>query len=154
MNWDVFTRLSPPEIQVHWATAAIAFILGLIIFARPKGTLPHRTLGAFYVSLMLVTCVSAFFIRSGDVAGWEYLSLKGMSWIHLFIPLTLWGLIGGMIGIFILKDRKRHRGPLIGSFLGGLVIAGGFTFLPNRRMHLFLFEEPERIQQMVGNLVF
>ncbi|MEL7130546.1 MAG: hypothetical protein AAGK23_13465, partial [Pseudomonadota bacterium] len=73
LNWEVFTRLSPPEIQIHWATAAVAFALGLIIFLRPKGTLPHKTLGVFYASLMTVTSASAFFIRSGDVSGWAYL---------------------------------------------------------------------------------
>ena len=149
MNWNVFTELSPLQIQLHWATATIAFFLGLIIFLRPKGTLPHKTLGAFYAVLMIVTSVAAFFVRSGDVSGWDYLSLKGMSPIHLFIPLTLFGIFGGLFGILVLKDRRRHRWPLIGSFVGGLVIAGAFTFLPGRRMHTFFFETPERVQQMI-----
>lgn len=154
MNWDVFTKLSPPEIQLHWATAALAFLIGLVIFSRPKGTLPHKTLGAFYMTLMVITSVSAFFIRHGEVTGWEWLTFKGMSWIHIFIPITLWGVIGGLIGILVLKDKARHRGPLIGSFLGGLVIAGAFTFLPERRMHMFFFGDDARIEELVATKPF
>ncbi|MEL7452026.1 MAG: hypothetical protein AAGJ50_01450 [Pseudomonadota bacterium] len=152
LNWEVFTRLSPPEIQIHWATATLAFALGLVIFLRPKGTLPHKTLGVFYASLMTVTSASAFFIRSGDVSGWAYLSLAGMSWIHLFIPITMFGVVGGLYGILVLKNKRAHRGPLIGSFVGGLVIAGAFTFLPGRRMHAFFFADAETIQMWISSI--
>ena len=147
-NWEVFTRLSTPEIQLHWATALIAFVLGLIIFSRPKGTVPHKTLGAIYVALMIATSFSAFFIRQGDVSGLEFLSLKGMSWIHIFIPVTLIGIVWGLYGILILGNRRAHSGPLIGSYIGAMVIAGAFTLLPGRRMNLLLFADPETIAQL------
>ena len=150
MNWDVFTQLSPPTIQWHWATATLAFFIGLFIFARPKGTLPHKSLGAFYMALMLTTCVAAFFIRRGDVSGWQYLSLQGMTWIHIFIPVTLYGIIGGLIGIYVRKNPKAHSSPLIGSYLGGMTIAGGLTFLPGRRMHMLFFEDPARVAELIA----
>lgn len=149
MNWDVFTKLSPPEIQLHWATATIAFFLGLIIFLRPKGTLPHKTMGVFYATLMIVTSVSAFFIRRGEVTGLEFLTFKGMTFIHLFIPVTLIGIVGGLHGILIRKDAEAHRKPLIGSFIGGLIIAGGLTFIPGRRMYSFFFDNTETIQRLI-----
>ena len=34
-----------PAIPVHAFAAMAAFALGLMQFAAPKGTLPHRTLG-------------------------------------------------------------------------------------------------------------
>ena len=40
-----------------------AFALGLVQFAAPKGTLPHRTLGWIWVTLMLVVSATAFFIH-------------------------------------------------------------------------------------------
>jgi uncharacterized membrane protein len=149
MNWDVITKLSPPEIQLHWATATVAFLLGIVIFANRKGTRYHKSIGSFYAALMLITAISAFFIRRGDVSGLEFLTLKGMTWIHLFVPLTLYGITAGLYGILVLKNPKRHRGPLIGSYIGGLIIAGAFTFLPERRMHMLFFEDPETIQRWI-----
>ncbi|NHK28873.1 DUF2306 domain-containing protein [Parvularcula flava] len=151
-NWEVFTELSNLQIQLHWATATIAFFLGLVIFSLPKGTVPHKTMGAIYAVLMITTAIAAFFVRRGDVSGMEYFSLKGMTWIHLFVPLTLFGIFGGLWGILVQKDRRAHRGPLIGSYIGALIIAGALTFLPDRRMRLFFFGEPERIDGLVENM--
>ena len=43
-----------PAIQVHAFAAMAAFALGVVQFAAPKGTLPHRTLGWIWVALMVV----------------------------------------------------------------------------------------------------
>jgi len=144
---EIFSELSSDSIQLHWATATIAFFLGLVIFLRPKGTVPHKTMGVIYASLMLTTAVAAFFVRNEPVSGWGYLSLKGMSWIHIFVPVTLFGIIGGLYGILVKKDRKAHRGPLIGSFIGGLIIAGALTFIPGRRMHATFFWTDAEVTQ-------
>ena len=40
-------------IQLHAFAAMAAFVLGIIQFGAPKGTLPHRTLGWVWVLLML-----------------------------------------------------------------------------------------------------
>ena len=44
-----------------------AFPMGLVEFAAPKGTLPHRTIGFIWVALMAVIAISSFwnFTRSG-----------------------------------------------------------------------------------------
>ena len=41
-----------PAIPVHAFAAMAAFALGLVQFAAPKGTLPHRTLGWIWVALL------------------------------------------------------------------------------------------------------
>jgi len=43
-----------PAIPLHAFAAMAAFLLGLVQFAAPKGTLPHRTIGWIWVVLMLV----------------------------------------------------------------------------------------------------
>ncbi|MEL6791395.1 MAG: DUF2306 domain-containing protein [Pseudomonadota bacterium] len=140
MNWDVFTKLSPPEIQIHWATVTIAFLLGLLIFGLKKGTVVHRFLGWSYVTLMTITMVAAFFIRNPE--GIEIApGLTGFSWIHLFIPLTTFGLAGALIAIKRGRVKTHARGMIM-TFLGAMVIAGLFTFLPGRRMHQFFFSTP------------
>ncbi|WP_405236010.1 DUF2306 domain-containing protein [Lentisalinibacter orientalis] len=151
-NWPVFTHLSPFEIQLHWATAVIAFCLGAAVLASRKGTATHITMGVIYVTLMLATSVAAFFIRNGEVSGLEYLTLKGMTWIHVFIPVTLYGVIGGLYGILVQEDRRAHKWPMVSSYFGALVIAGALTFIPGRRMHLFFFGDPAAISATVANL--
>ena len=133
-NWDVFTQLSDLQIQLHWATAVIAFFIAPVIFLLPKGRALHITLGVLYMTLMVTTAVAAFFIRRGDVAGMEYLSLKGMTYIHVFVPVTLIGIFGGLWGILVQKNRKAHRGPLIGSYIGGTDHCGR-PHLPARAAH-------------------
>src|SRR5271165_7210 len=71
-----------PAIQIHAFAAMTAFALGLVQFAAPKGTLPHRTLGWIWVTLMLVVGISAFFIHQIRLWGqW--------SPIHLLAVYTL-----------------------------------------------------------------
>ena len=36
---------APFVIQLHAFAAMSAFVLGIVQFSAPKGTLPHRTLG-------------------------------------------------------------------------------------------------------------
>ena len=59
-----------------------AFALGLVQFAAPKGTLPHRTIGWIWVGLMTVDRISAFLIH--DIRMWG-----PWSPIHLLSIFTL-----------------------------------------------------------------
>src|SRR5579862_4819027 len=52
-----------PAIPLHAFAAMGAFVLGIVQFAAPKGTLPHRTLGFIWVGLMLVVAISSFWIN-------------------------------------------------------------------------------------------
>ena len=58
-----------PIIQVHAFAAIAAFALGLVQFAAPKGTVPHRTIGWIWVGLMTVIAISSFWILSRDPNG-------------------------------------------------------------------------------------
>ena len=120
-----------PAIQIHAFAAMSAFALGLVQFAAPKGTLPHRTLGWFWVTLMLVVSVTAFFIHQIRLWG-EW------SPIHLLAIFTLTML---PIGVFAAHRHNvaGHRYTMIGLFLGALVIAGLFTLVPGRIMHAVVF---------------
>ena len=147
MNWEAFTRFSSLDIQVHWATVTLAFAFGLGQLVLSKGTGGHRFRGRAYAGLMIVTALAAFFIRSPAPDGaLGYLSLAGMSPIHLFIPLTL---VSVPLGVLAARrgNMTAHKRHMIGSFLGALVIAGAFTFLPGRRMHLLFFGDEERLEQ-------
>ena len=116
-----------PVIQIHAFAAMAAFALGLMQFAAPKGTIPHRTIGWVWVALMSAVGVSAFFIH--EIRMWG-----PWSPIHLLAIYTL-----AMLPLAV-QHARRHRVPnhkraMISIFIGGLVIAGAFTFVPGRIMH-------------------
>ncbi len=116
-----------PVIQIHAFAAMAAFVLGIIQFAAPKGTLPHQTVGWIWVGLMLLVSVSAFFIHEIRLWGpW--------SPIHLLAIFTLI-----MLPLAVRHARRHsvenHRRAMIAIFFGALVVAGGFTLLPGRIMH-------------------
>ena len=120
-----------PAIQIHAFSAMAAFALGVVQLSAPKGTLPHRTLGWTWVTLMIVVCISAFFIHELRVWG-EW------SPIHLLAVFTL-----VMVPIAVLAARRhdvpKHRRAMLGIFTGALLIAGLFTFYPGRIMYEVLF---------------
>ena len=48
-----------PAIELHAFAAMTAFALGVVQLSAPKGTLPHRTIGWVWVTLMAVVRTSA-----------------------------------------------------------------------------------------------
>jgi uncharacterized membrane protein len=118
-------------IKLHLATVLPAFVIGTWqIFFSTKGSRYHRLLGAIYLALMTVTAITTFFIRSTNPG---HLSL-----IHLFIPLTLFGVFGALW--YARRGNIRgHRGAMLGLYFGGLLIAGGLTLMPGRLLHHVFF---------------
>ena len=120
-----------PEIQLHAFAAMAAFGLGMVQFAAPKGTLPHRTVGWIWVGLMATVAASSFWIH-------EIRLLGPWSPIHL---LSIFTLI--MLPIAVWRARQHrvadHRRIMTMTFVGALVIAGLFTLLPGRIMHAVVF---------------
>lgn len=120
-----------PAIPVHAFAAMAALALGIVQFAAPKGTLPHRTIGWIWVVLMVAVAASSFGIHQLRLVGpW--------SPIHLLSILVL-----VLLPIAVVSAHRhhvsRHRGIMIGVFSGGLVVAGLFTLLPGRIMHAVIF---------------
>src|SRR5262249_29467636 len=133
---EISMSLSPlldaaPAIPVHAFAAMAAFALGLVQFAAPKGTLPHRTIGWIWVALMALVAVSSFWIHQLRLFG-------PFGPIHL---LSIFVLV--MLPIAVWRARTHqvtaHRRAMTSMFLGALVIAGLFTLLPGRIMHMVVF---------------
>ncbi len=120
-----------PAIPVHAFAAMAAFGLGVIQFAAPKGTLPHRTLGWVWVGLMLSVAISSFWIHQIRLVGpWSPIHLLSI-FVLVTVPLAVWR-----------AHQHRvvdHRRIMISVFSGALVIAGLFTLLPGRIMHAVVF---------------
>jgi uncharacterized membrane protein len=121
---------APFAIQLHLLTVLPAFVIGLwLILFSTKGKMAHRTFGWIYLVLMTVTAITTLFIHSSGAPG-----LFGFSFIHLFVPLTLYGVVGGLIAARK-HDMPGHRRAMLGMFIGAMVIAGALTFLPGRIMN-------------------
>lgn len=120
-----------PVIQLHAFAAMAAFALGLVQFAAPKGTLPHRTVGWIWVALMAIIAVSSFWIHGIRMVGpWSPIHLLSVL-VLVMVPLALW---------YAHRHNVRgHMITMISVFIGGLVIAGAFTFVPGRIMHAVAF---------------
>ena len=120
-----------PAIPLHALAAMTAFALGLVQFAAPKGTLPHRTIGWIWVLLMVTVAISSFGIHTIHLVG-------PFSPIHL---LSIFTLI--MVPLAVWRAHRHrvsdHRRIMIMTFIGALVIAGGFTLVPGRIMHAVVF---------------
>jgi len=122
---------APLAIQIHLATVLPAFAIGTwLIFASRKGSTIHRALGFTYLTLMTATAVTTFFIRSI----WP----GSLSPVHMFIPLTLFGVFGALWNARR-GNIRGHRNAMLGLYIGGLLLAGGFTLLPGRLLHGVFF---------------
>ena len=120
-----------PAIPVHAFAAMAAFVLGVVQFAAPKGTLPHRTIGWIWVLLMLSVAISSFWIHQIRLWGpWSPIHLLSIFTL-VMLPLGVWAAHRHHV--------RRHRHIMIGIFSGALVVAGLFTLLPGRIMHAVVF---------------
>ena len=120
-----------PVIQIHAFAAMGAFVLGVVQLAAPKGTIPHRTVGWTWVALMLTVAISSFWIYGIRMIG-------PFSAIHL---LSISVLVA--VPMAVLAARRHHvtthRQAMTFIFIGALVIAGFFTFMPGRIMYRVAF---------------
>ncbi len=122
---------APLAVKIHMATVIPAFAIGTwLIFFSTKGARWHRALGAVYLTLMTVTAITTLFIHT--------INPGHFSPIHLFVPLTL---VGVTATVLALRRRNiaAHKRSMIGLYVGALLIAGAFTFVPGRLMHGLFF---------------
>lgn len=123
-DWGLLAR-QPWVVQVHIAAAVGALLLGTVQLVGIKGTGIHRLIGWSWVIAMLTVAVSSLFIRQ--------INPGAFSWIHL---LSGWTLIALPMAIFAIRKGHvgSHASGMTWTFIGGLIVAGAFTFLPGRLM--------------------
>src|SRR5882757_3473541 len=99
---------APPAIPLHAFAAMAAFALGIVQFVAPKGTLPHRTIGWIWVTLMAVIAGSSFWIHGIRLVG-------PFSPIHL---LSIFTLVTLPIAVLHAHRHRvaKHRFAMIGIF--------------------------------------
>lgn len=124
----------PMPIKLHLATVLPAFAIGTyLIFVSAKGRPHHRALGYIYLILMTITAVTTLFIHEVNPSGF-----MGLSLVHLFIPLTIYGVVAAIVGART-HNVRIHRNSMIALYLGGFFVAGGTAFGPGRMLNQVLF---------------
>ena len=127
MNYDQLTML-------HLATILPAFLIGTYLMVRRKGTSHHRLLGKVYLSLMVITALITLFMPAKVGAR----LFDHFGFIHAFSLLALYSAPTALLAARR-GNIKAHRGSMIGLYVGGILIAGAFTFAPGRLMHDLVF---------------
>jgi len=119
-----------PVIAVHMTAAIGAVLLGPVALWARKGRLQrprlHRAFGYAWVTLMVITALSAMFIRESALP-----NLAGFTPIHLLVPLSLATLFGAFYALYR-GNIRRHRILMTSLYWGACVVAGAFTLLPQR----------------------
>ncbi len=126
-----------PLIAIHMTAALGALATGPIALWARKGRAQrprlHRAFGYAWVTLMIITAVSAIFIRDFRLP-----NLAGYTPIHLLVPVTLVGLFGAFW--FLARGNiAGHRKTMQRLYFGACVVAGGFTLLPGRYLGTLLW---------------
>jgi uncharacterized membrane protein len=119
---------------MHLATIVPAFLIGTSLLFMTKGTPRHRLLGKVFMVLMLFTAVVTLVMPAQvgpRVAG-------HFGYIHLFSLLVLYSVPTAFINARR-GDVQAHRRAMVGLYIGGMLIAGSFAFMPGRLLHRWLF---------------
>lgn len=116
---------SPLMVQIHLFAAVSAFLVGAALMLGVKGNGLHRAMGWGWVGLMATTAVSSFFITGINGDMWSFIHFLS-GWVIISLPMA--------VAAARRHDVKAHRRAMMSMFLGGLVIAGAFTFIPGRLM--------------------
>ena len=122
---------APGTIPLHAFPAMAAFALGIVQFAAPKGTLPHRTIGWIWVLLMFAVAISSFWIHDVRLVG-------------PFSPIHLLSILAPIMLVFAVLHARRHnvsahKKAMSTIFFRALIVAGLFTFPPGRIRHAVVF---------------
>ena len=127
---DSYTTL----MYFHLATVVPCILLGPAQFFMKKGSPVHKTIGKVYMILMLITATITLFMPAqvGPTLANHFGFIHGFSLLALYsVPKAYFAARRG--------DLKSHQGSMIGLYVGGIIIAGGFTLAPGRFLHQFFF---------------
>lgn len=121
-DWALLAR-QPWVIQLHIAAALLALLLGTVQLVGIKGTGLHRLIGWTWVVAMVTVAISSLFIRQINPGSFSLIHLLS-GWTLIALPMALFAIRRGRVA--------SHASGMTWTFVGGLIVAGAFTFLPGR----------------------
>jgi uncharacterized membrane protein len=121
-------------LYLHLLSVVPCFFIGGILLLRRKGTKSHKKLGQIYMVLMLFTAGLTLLMPAQ--VGPQIFNHFG--WIHLFSFLTIYTVPSAFLAIRK-GNVKAHQRKMILLYVGAILIAGAFTFMPGRYLHNLFF---------------
>lgn len=119
-----------PLIAVHMTAATAAVVTGPVALWARRGRTQHprlhRAFGYAWVTLILLTAITAMFIRDFSLP-----NLSGYTAIHLLVPVVFVSLFGAFYAL-AKGNVRRHRLAMQLLYISACIVAGAFTLLPNR----------------------
>jgi uncharacterized membrane protein len=113
----------PPFVWPHVGTILVALGLTPVMLLRRRGDRLHRRLGWVWAAAMVLTAGASFGIRG--------INEGGLSFIHILsaivivqVPMIVWAARTHRVAM--------HRSIVRWMIAGALIVAGAFTFLPDR----------------------
>ena len=132
-------------IQIHEIAALLAMALGAVVLWRRKGNAAHKYWGKIWVGLMMITALTSIFIHQIKLWG-DYSPIHLLTAMVLInIPWAVWLARRGKI--------QQHKKMMQGTYIGGMLVAGGLTFLPGRLNHEILFGASDGISANAGWMI-
>lgn len=128
-----------PVIAVHMTAALLAVATGPVALwaRRTRAQRPrlHRAFGYAWVTLMIITAVSAIFIRDHSLP-----NIAGYTPIHLLVPVVFFSLFGAFWKLAH-HNIAGHRRVMQFLYFAACIVAGAFTLLPNRYLGQLLWSQ-------------
>jgi uncharacterized membrane protein len=127
-----------PIIAVHMSAALAAIATGPVALWARRGArqrpMLHRAFGYAWVTLMLLTALTAAFIRDFSLP-----NLAGYTPIHLLVPVVPLVLVAAFRAL-ARRDIAAHRRIMQRLYLGACAVTGLFTLLPQRYLGRLLWD--------------
>ena len=113
----------PHTVWLHLGTVILAMVLTPVMLLRQRGDRWHRWLGRIWVAALFLTALASMNLRQ--------INHGQFSVIHI---LSLWTMFQAPMAMIHARSGRidKHRSSVRGLVIGGLVIAGLFTFTPDR----------------------
>ncbi|WP_114966021.1 DUF2306 domain-containing protein [Alkalilacustris brevis] len=122
---------STPLIQLHIWAALVAFGIGPFAILRRRRDVWHRVAGHVWVAAMVVTSLTALGIFEIRLIG----PFSPIHLLALLVPVMLWRAVAAIRA----GRRVQHARTMTQLYIMSMLVAGGFTLLPGRRLNAVLF---------------
>ncbi len=125
-----------PAVAIHLTAAVLATALGPVALWARRSQVQRPRLhasGYAWVTHTVLAALSALFIISSRGP-----RLAGFGPIHLLVPFAL-GTIVLSFRYLLQGNLSGHRRTMQGVYIGGCVVAGSFTLLPQRLLGQWLW---------------
>ena len=120
-------------VYIHLGAVIPACMIGTYLLLTRKGSPKHKALGKIYMLLMLLTAISSLFLPAhvGPVF------LNHFGFIHLLSIVTIYT-VPMAYKAAKSGNIKRHKNAMISLYLGGILLAGGISFMPGKLLNRWL----------------